>query len=178
MKMISFKDVPQFPYSSYHVDVGWTYLKEHLERWADTSIPGGGLEMNPDFQRGHVWTEDQQKSYIEYCLKGGTTGKEVYFNCSSWGDKYNTPVYCVDGLQRITAVLAFLDNKIPAFGHFFKDFGGKCKNSLSFNVLKVRSKKELLKVYVDFNSGGTAHNPEEIKRVEKMIEETSENETL
>ena len=27
-----------------------------------------GLILNPDFQRGHIWTEEQQTAYIEYLL--------------------------------------------------------------------------------------------------------------
>ena len=32
-----------------------------------------GLQFNPDFQRGHVWTEGQQIAFMEFLLKGGKT---------------------------------------------------------------------------------------------------------
>lgn len=140
---------------------------------------GNPLILNPDFQRGHVWTEEQQIAYVEYMLKGGTTGKEIYFNCSSWMDGFDTPIFCVDGLQRLTAAIKFVNNQLPVFdGHLHNDIEGACRTTFSFHVMKVRSKKELLKVYIDFNSGGTPHRPEEIIRIQEMIDNTSPTETL
>ena len=38
------------------------------------------VELNPDFQRNHCWTPKQRREYIEYCLRGGKTGHDIYFN--------------------------------------------------------------------------------------------------
>lgn len=178
---MKFKNIKQFPHSSYFVHVELAYLKEHMERWDTKSekLPNHFLVMEPEFQRGHVWSKDQQIKFMEYMLKGGKTGRDVYFNCSSWQIEYNTPIYCVDGLQRITAALAFLNNEIPVFGAYFHEYEDKPREAhFIFHVLKLRSKKELLNIYVDLNSGGTPHNQVEIDRVKKMIEETSESETI
>lgn len=179
---MKFKDIPQFPHSYYRVNVEIKYLKEHLEHW-DRPDMGSPLIMNPEWQRGHVWTLEQKISYMEYFLKGGTTGRDVYFNCSSFQGEYNTPIYCVDGLQRLTTAIEFMDNKIPIFGgHFLSDFEDKINrvNNICFNinVLKVNNKAELLKVYIDMNSGGSPHNPTEIARIEKMMAETDPTETI
>lgn len=182
--MLNFQDIPQFPRSYYRVDVELRYLQEHLDHWAErtTSDLPEVLIMNPTWQRGHVWTPEQQTSYVEYMLKGGTTGKQVYFNCSSWNGNYDTPIYCVDGLQRITALTEFMKNKVPVFGgHYLNDIEGNIRLlnvTLSFNMLKIKNTKELLKVYLDFNSGGTPHNPNELKRIQEMIDKTPESDTL
>lgn len=70
------------------------------------------LNMNPDFQRGHVWTEIQQSKYVEFILKGGKSGRDFYFN---WNPDTNDYV-CVDGLQRTTALQNFVHNKLKVFG--------------------------------------------------------------
>lgn len=174
---MKFTDIEKFPRSYYTVNVDLSYLKEHFEHWSKD----GMLIMEPEWQRGHVWNKKQKSSYMEYFLKGGTTGRNIYFNCSSWMGNFNTPIYCVDGLQRITAALDFLDNKIPAFGYLFKEFEDRLRMvdvQFIFHMLKIRSKRELLNVYIDMNSGGTPHNPKEIKRIEKMLEETPENENI
>lgn len=58
-------------------------------------IKNYNLNMNPEFQRGHVWTIDQQEKYIEFILRGGKqeeisiiigTGKQM--NTFVWMD-YN-----------------------------------------------------------------------------------------
>lgn len=177
-QITKFKNIPQFPRAYYQVNVGMKDLKESLGNW---NTPESPLILNPDFQRGHVWTKKQQTSFIEYFLKGGETGRNLYFNCSSWMDGFNTPCYCVDGLQRITAAINFMDNKIPAFGRKLLEFEDKFPiNNYTFilHMLKIRNKKELLRIYLDFNSGGTPHNPKELKRVAEMIENTNEEETL
>ena len=81
-------------------------------------------------------------------------------------------MFCVDGLQRLTAMLAFLHNEIPIFGYYLKDFEDKPKllMGLKFNVNNLQTKKEMLQWYVDMNTGGTVHSTEEIERVKKLIE--------
>lgn len=173
---MKFKDIPQFPKAYYSITSDWKYLEETLDSWDREETP---LILNPDFQRGCVWNKAQKASYVEYIVKGGSTGRDIYFNCSSWQGAYNTPIYCVDGLQRLTAAREFMKNEFPIFGnHFYEDFEDKIRVSFVFNVLNIRSKRELLKIYLDFNSGGTIHSKEELEKVKKMIEDTPEGAIL
>jgi hypothetical protein len=58
-----FASIPQFTETSrYQVNVAWTSVPHTL---ADYSEPYG-LDLDPDFQRGHVWTEEQQIRYVEF----------------------------------------------------------------------------------------------------------------
>jgi hypothetical protein len=41
---------------------------EKNEGWLDRYV-AMGLQLNPEFQRGNVWTEEQQIKYIEYRLR-------------------------------------------------------------------------------------------------------------
>lgn len=76
-----FRDIPQFiSGGSYQVDV----QMEYLIKWIDEMIQNEGLQLCPDFQRGHVWTEEQQIKYIEFVLRGGKSGKVIYLNNPSW----------------------------------------------------------------------------------------------
>lgn len=175
---MKFADIPQFPQSYYQVNVEFNRLYDSIERWSERDSP---VILNPEWQRGHVWSVAQQERFVEYFLKGGRTGRDIYFNCSSWMDKYNTPIYCVDGLQRITAMKEFVDNNIKAFGCYYNEFEDSCgmvDNTFVVHMLKLKSKRDLLQVYVDFNSGGTPHNPKEIDRVKKMLEESGMDETI
>lgn len=178
MKYNNFQDIPQFPQAYYKIDVSLDFLNETLEQWNSPDM-GNPLILNPEWQRGHVWTKEQQIKFMEFFLMGGTTGSQLWFNCSSWQGAYNTPTYCLDGLQRITAAQKFINNEIPAFGTLCKDYSGKMRslthNRFTFNMLCIKNKKELLNIYVMFNSGGTIHKPEEIERIKKMIAETPED---
>lgn len=134
------------------------------------------LQLNPVFQRGHVWSEEQQIAYIEFILRGGKSSRIIYFNCPAWNhsvekDAYNAFV-CVDGLQRITAVLRFMNNEIPAFGTYYKDYEDKLplNADLLININDLQTEKEIMQWYIDLNAGGTPHTNEEIQRVRNIMQ--------
>ncbi|MFU5648574.1 DUF262 domain-containing protein [Pseudomonas aeruginosa] len=87
-----------------------------------------GLELNPDFQRGHVWTPAQQVHFIENCLRGvvASSGLLIQFNSPSWNDDASESdlppgLQCVDGLQRYTAVTEFVKGNVKPFGFTAKE---------------------------------------------------------
>ena len=172
--MAMFKGIKSFtPCCRYRVTIPWDSLLQSLARYRKNYK----LIENPDFQRGHVWVEAQRIAYVEFILRGGSTGREIYFNCTSWMDGFNTPLILVDGLQRITAVERFLTNQIPAFGYLFKEYSDNipfdCEFFFSIHNLKTRAK--VLKWYIELNSGGIVHTPEEINKVIRLLEEEKEH---
>lgn len=172
---MKFTDIPQLltNKANYKVDVGFKYFSKTINQY----IEEYGLILYPEFQRGHVWTEEQQEKYIEYVLKGGTSGKEIFFNKPSWHCKAKTEYddfVCVDGLQRITATQRFIHNEIKVFGSYYREFEDRIRvlpATMILNVNDLKTEKEVLQWYVDMNSGGTPHTSEEIEKVKKMIQE-------
>lgn len=170
-----FKDIPQFiSDGSYQVDMSWEYMVE----WIDNLVKEQGLQLNPDFQRGHVWTEEQQIKFLEFILQGGKTGRTLYFNDPYWHSIRPKTGYsdfvCVDGLQRITAIQKFINNEIRVFGLLHSEFEGETdlvRHSMKLNINDLKTKREVLQWYVQMNAGGTPHSAEEIERVKKLMEE-------
>jgi len=170
--MASFKNIEQFTYGQYEVDIHVRHLEKMLKSYEEDY----NLELNPDFQRGNVWTEEQQIKYVEFFLRGGKSARVIYFNIGEWSFNKNTDIpqmVCVDGLQRLTAILRFLHNEIPVFGHFYNEFEDNIplEHTLKFNINNLAYKKDVLKWYLEMNSGGTVHSNSELERVRKMIEE-------
>lgn len=168
---MKFSEIEKFKsWGNYQVNIPLEYLESHLERFAEQE-----LELNPDFQRGHVWTEDQQRKFVEFFLKGGKSGRDIFFNCSSWMGGFNTPIQCIDGLQRITACLKFLKDELEIFdGHKRSDFEDRIRMAdVSFVMYmnNLKTKREVLEWYYELNSGGVVHSDEELERVKKMIED-------
>ena len=58
----------------YRVDSPWKYFFEHYEQ----------LDLDPEYQRDHVWTEKQEIDFVQFCLKGGTSARQIYLNCPGW----------------------------------------------------------------------------------------------
>jgi hypothetical protein len=166
---MKFKDVPKrTPTGNYHVDVPLTSIIRTLDEYESEY----GLDMNPDFQRGHVWRVDQQVAFIEYILQGGKTS-DILFNEPNWNSQKAGKMVLVDGLQRINAIIAFLKNYIPAFGHFYLDYEDRLPATMtvSFRVNDLKTRAQVLQWYIELNSGGTPHSTLEIERVEELLED-------
>lgn len=169
---MNWRDIPPLTRSgSYAVDVPWGTLLRHVDKDAAEV----GLNLMPDFQRGHVWTEAQQVAYVEYALReGAITGKDLYFNHPGWMRNWKGEYVIVDGLQRLTAALKFLRNEMRAYGHLFKEFEGHARviqASFRWHVNNLQTRREVLQWYLEFNSGGTPHTDAELDRVRGLLKE-------
>lgn len=168
---LDFKTIKKFTGDGrYVVDVDVESVKYHIERYQEKH----GLQLNPDFQRGHVWSEEQQISFMEFLFRGGVI-PPIRFNHNNWMAFKPTgnEMVCVDGLQRITAILKFMDNKLPIFGGYLKDDIEGIHYSdyyVRFSVNNIKNRSEVLTWYVELNEGGTPHSKEEIERVKKLID--------
>lgn len=62
-----------------------------------------GLELCPDFQRGHVWQPSQQVHFVENCLRGivPSSGLLLQFNCPGFSELANVKTDLPPGLQYV-----------------------------------------------------------------------------
>lgn len=175
-KITKFKNIPKFTTDgNYSV----CYPLPSLVKYIQEGISQMGLQLNPEFQRGHVWTEEQQIVWLEYHLRGGKSGNMIYLNNPFWHSsrmpkegEYKDYV-CVDGLQRITAAQRFINNEIKVFGSYYSEYEDRINitdAAIYLNVNDLKTEKEVLQWYIDMNAGGTPHSKEEINRVKKMLE--------
>lgn len=175
------------PEQRYGADVGFYDIEWYIERYRESY---DGFDENPDFQRGHVWTEEQQIKFVEAFIRGtvGDTARTITLNCPDFqrdkvaSDSDLKGFVVVDGLQRLTAVRRFMDDDFTIFndvveGGFNKNsfdgtrFNIKSLKGFRFNILNFQYKREVIKYYLAFNDGGTVHTKEEIQRVKNMLTE-------
>src|SRR5271156_3976887 len=118
--MVRIANIPQFTRDgSYAVDITWRDADEYIAKQVAKSPY---LDIDPDFQRAHVWTEAQQIAFVEYGLRGGRSGMTIHLNCVGWMGSFKGPFVLVDGKQRVNAVLRFLRSELPAFGVLYKNY--------------------------------------------------------
>jgi hypothetical protein len=171
-KITRFQDIPQLTRDgAYEVDYWPERLIHQVDEWVKTE----GLNLNPDFQRGHIWTRSQKIAYIEFILRGGKTARVIYLNNPSWYRTVANGGYdefaLVDGKQRLMAWRQFLDNVFPVFGSFYRDFSDSLRvtHTMRVNVNDLLTRAEVLQWYLDFNAGGTPHARSEIDRVRHLL---------
>lgn len=176
---VNFKDIPQFIQNNSHdIDFTMIDLVRRIEKWEKEE----GLEMNPIFQRGNVWTEEQQIRYIEFLLRGGKTSKIIYLNRKSLDpieDSKKMNFVCIDGLQRYTAMKRFVNNQIQVFGCYMNEYEDARTYrrkiiGLKINTNSLQTNEEILQWYLDLNTRGTIHSKKEILRVKKLLKEEQE----
>lgn len=163
--------------AKWQCDFRWDGLGDSI---ASMAADYGDLEMCPDFQRGHVWSPEQQIHFIENCLRGvvATNGYLIQFNSPSWGDEgadtdLDPGLQCLDGLQRFTAVTEFVKGNIKPFGLDLAElantqFSPK-RMYMKVAVHGFTRRADLLEHYLAINAGGTPHSSEEIERVQNLL---------
>ena len=154
----------------YQVNVGWDYLEKQLSGYFEQ-----GLNIDPDFQRAHVWNEQQQTAYVEFVLRRGDSSRTLLFNCPGWhAGKTDGEFVLVDGKQRLESVRKFLRNELKAFGHTYQQYGDKLyragRPDFIFQVNDLETRAEVLQWYLQLNAGGVVHTKEEIKHVQDLLE--------
>ena len=179
-------DIPKFICNpNYSTHINWKYIEKTLSDYNEwiTIERMGGLNLNPDFQRGHVWSENKQIAFVEYCLKGGLGSKDILFNHPNWQGSFEGEIVLVDGKQRLEAVRKFIRNELPVFdGHCLNDFEDKDRllrmngANFIFKINNLKTRKEVLQWYLDLNTGGVVHTNEEIKKVQQLLEQEKEQE--
>lgn len=163
--------------AKWQADFRWDRLEESI---ANMGNDYGGLELNPDFQRGHVWAPSQQVHFIENCLRGvvASNGFLIQFNSPSWNDDASDSdlppgLQCVDGLQRYTAVTEFVKGNVKPFGFTAQELSGTQFSAKSIHmkvaIHDFTSREHLLDHYISINAGGTPHSAEEIERVRGLL---------
>jgi uncharacterized protein with ParB-like and HNH nuclease domain len=145
---MKFQNIPQVPKSYYSTTIPLNGLIDNLEHYRESQEKlGYKFELNPDFQRGYVWTEQQQINYLEWIFRGGLSGRDIYFNHPKWMGSFKADMVCMDGLQRLTACIKFLNNEVPIFDTYFADFEDKIHHepNLIFHVFNLPTRKDILK---------------------------------
>ena len=193
---MQFKDFQQMTrQSSFAPHYDWESIEHTLSRWMNDREPMAKLDIDPVFQRGHVWTVRQQQEYVKHILRGGgvSTGvNTIRFNCVGWNRDYRGPFVLVDGKQRLEAVRKFMRNEllIPILredvadtykgqlyrkGLRYSDFEGRLPSTCCFifMVNNLETEAEVLKWYLEINEGGTPHSAQEIEKVRELVKNTS-----
>lgn len=166
--------IPVFPHCRYAVDVDWRDLEHHIAREIEA-----GLNIEPEFQRAHVWTEAQQRAFVEYNIRGGETGKTILFGTTNWHAFPVEGYTILDGKQRMEAARKFYRGDLRVFpdaerpeGYALQDIDGPFRFfqcTFRWQVVEVVDIQAAIRLYLDINTAGTPHTAEEIDRVRAML---------
>lgn len=182
-------DIPE-EYESYRYSPDNVYVerKDFSIQMLMELIKEGDLEINPNFQRNFVWDKTRQSKLIESILLGLPL-PSVYL--SQYPDGRLT---IVDGLQRITTIKQFMEDKLVLCNmEYFKECNGFKYSELKGKIPLLQFRKfrqtQIMCFVIDYrspvmlkydlfrrlNTGGKALNDQEIRncmsrpKVQKLL---------
>lgn len=163
-----------------HVDCGIDSLSR--------MVADGEIDFDPPYQRGHVWTEDQQKNFVGFLIEGGRA-PEVFVRELPVTEDTKPPFYeVVDGKQRMTAMIRWWNGEIPA--RLSEEWDSQEIWVSDLDLVELRCIKiggmntsvqflvdvtdaQVMRFHLRLNRGGTVHTDEEIERVQRLYEEAA-----
>jgi len=159
-------------------------------------INRGTIVLQPDFQRYYVWSEKNASLLIESSLLSIPL-PTIYLS-----EEKDGKIYVIDGQQRLTSFLSFVNGKFPN-GQFFKlvglkvltEYNGKLFSELPQNIqdkimhftirtitfLKQSGSELKFEIFERLNTGSVALNDQELRNCiyrgnyNKLLKELSEN---
>lgn len=135
------------------------------------------LIMDPDYQRGYVWTETQQARFAGHMLEGGFIGP-VIMNRDRTCRRSDE---IVDGKQRLSTMYRWLKGELAAALSdgaelWASDLAPRALDYATsvtgphFTIHYVNLERlEVLELYRRLNRGGTVHGPAELARLDALI---------
>ena len=101
------------------------------------------LELKPDFQRNEVWTKAAQIMLIDTIIRGIPIPKIYIKSIIHEGNTYRV---VLDGQQRLTAILKFVEDKLKLGKPYEGEYFGK-----TFSELPLDVQNDILRYTIDIN---------------------------
>ena len=141
--------------------------------WAARQTLYPGLDADPPWQRGYVWSRGQQQQYLAYVAAHGESTITVNEQFTRYGE--DSPAQIIDGKQRLNAMIAFIRNEIPLpDGSYFRDFEDSPAhdaNGIRTQMLSLKTERAQLEWYINMNSYPAAvQSPESIVQMRRIAE--------
>lgn len=141
-----------------------------------------GIDMNPEYQRGLVWTEEQKVKLIDSIFNNVSIGAFVLAEKKWFTDgKVTSEMYeIVDGKQRLTAIVDFISSKFQYKGKYYHELAPITRHKFEdqqvliglLNLDKTDTeynKKQVIEQFIRLNENGTIVDKKIIDKAKELI---------
>lgn len=158
-------------------DIRLNFQQRHLSHLLRLMFSKYGIDLNPDYQRGNVWTLDQKISLIDSIFKNIDIGKFTVIK-RLCGPNPNKPITdllyeVLDGKQRLTAIYEFYIGKFQYKGKYFYELHPMDRYHLiEYNISYAESEQltneQKYRYFLKLNATGVPMDKEHIEKVKQM----------
>lgn len=159
--------------------------------WFNTLKNNDSLEISPKFQRRAVWLEKERAMLMDTILTG-LPFPEVYIHVVTDAESGSQKHVVVDGQQRITSILHFIDNAFSLpnndnwKGEYFRDIDTALKAEfwdykIVVRFLRQTNDEEIRSIFAKLNTNNVALNDQELRnarytgRFKQLAERLADN---
>lgn len=133
-----------------------------------------GLEMNPTYQRGYVWTAEDNVALIDSIFQNIDIGKFVFVHRDFI--HLEKAYEILDGKQRINALLDYYENRFAYKGLFYNNLSKMEQHhftdyAISYAQLENLTEKQKIKYFLKLNRTGKVMDKKHLAEVERMLDE-------
>jgi len=137
-----------------------------------TIVYGEGIDIEPDYQRGNVWGQDQQLALIDSIFDNVEIGKFVIITNREANYYYEM----LDGKQRLNTLVDFYENRFHWKGKYFNELSwrdqGHFENySISVGYVDNMTQKQKYEYFLKLNTGGKPVSKKHLDKVRKLYNE-------
>ena len=129
--------------------------------------------MNPEYQRGLVWSVDDKRKLIDALVQGRSIGA-ITFAKNDFDDKFLYEI--LDGKQRLSTIAEFVADGFDYQGIFFSELSLAAQSeffNLSLGVIDVSfdNDREKIEYFIELNSAGVKVSNEFLDNLRKAVED-------
>lgn len=142
------------------------------------------IDLEPDYQRGNVWTLEQKVKLIDSVFRNVDIGKFVIIK-REWGKNPNQPASpnlteMLDGKQRLTALLEYYTGQFKYKGKYFHELNAWDRNHfknyrVSIADINPITDEQKYRYFLKLNTTGTPVDPDHMAKVAGMLMKETEN---
>lgn len=139
-----------------------------------------GVDMDPYYQRGYVWEQEDKELLIDSIFSNIRIGELVfakrdYETCQSSGCLYEI----LDGKQRLDALRGYYENRYPYHGYYFNDLGARDRHVFLERTIPVADlirpdEETILRCFLMLNRAGKRMDAAHLSSVEAMLQKLQE----
>lgn len=140
-----------------------------------------GIDMDPEYQRGNVWSEDEKQALLDSIFMHAEIGRFVMRSKEKDSD-VNLDEYLyeiVDGKQRLTTIMDFYLNRLAYKGVYYNELSPKDRycfrnTYLSLADMEDATKEDALRVFLMVNQSGHPMDPTVLNNAKKLLQKERE----
>jgi len=164
-------------------DIFFSYSQRDMSGLMNYYFSKYGIDLEPEYQRGNVWTIEQKRALITSIFRNIDIGKIAIIK-RHWGPDGNKPATpklyeMLDGKQRLTALVEYYTGQFTWRGKYFHELCWSDKGHFKYYTVSIAETDPLTKeqkyhYFLKLNTSGVPVDPDHMAKVTGLLQKEIE----